>query len=613
LTDDKGILGRDGYGRAMSSSSPENSIEARPSDFAQQHFPGAASQNAPWLRDEMLAMLDHWVDWRSHRFSQDLDLPAAGRRSMGRRRLSARLSALRDALTEETPTFTPRYIAHMKSDLSLPAILGWFAALLHNPNNTSREASRVGSVIETEAIAHLATMLGYDADQAQGHFTSGGTVANFEAMWRARYRLDHCLALALHLSETSGERLDPFAAAHMGWDRFRALWAEHGLTEAALKPCSAMAGNPPDIYRRISKAAGQDYLGPVVLAPGNRHFSWDKAVNLLGLGREALWSVRLDARGRMDLEDFEKKILAAREQGRPVLMTVAVAGTTEMSAIDPLDHLFDRLDAWQQQKGWHIWRHVDGAYGGFFRAMLGGDAEGVLTSDTRAALAAMGRADSITIDPHKLGYIPYSCGAFLTSGAQTYAVSAFDAPYLTRQDLAAGKWASTLEGSRSASGAAATWLTAETLGFGPEGLGDILAGTIQARRSLEADVREAIPQARFLPGDANIACFTLAQTGEPLSVTNARTSEAFEFFQHSPAFAVSRTTLGKDGAAVKAAHLATYGGQDDSEDLVVIRLVVMSPYWCEPTVRAEMTTQFVAELAQALKASTTMPTETCEL
>ena len=573
--------------------------------FAQQHFPGARSEHTPWLRAEMSAMLDHWFDWRKRRFQTAVDAGDAVETGVGHDRLSERLAVLREALTEETPTFTPRYIAHMKSDLSLPAILGWFAAMLHNPNNTSREASRVGSVIETEAVAHLATMLGYDPDQAQGHFTSGGTVANFEAMWRARYRLDHWLAMALHLSETGGGRLDPFAAAHMGWDRFRDLWREHGLTEAALKQASAMASNPIDIHRRISRAAGIDYLGPVVIAPGNRHYSWSKAVNLFGLGNEALWSVRLDARGRLDLEDFERLVGLARDQSRPVLMTVGVAGTTEMSAVDPIDGMFDRLDRWECEHGWRIWRHIDGAYGGFFRALLDGPTEAALTPDVTAALRALPRADSITIDPHKLGYIPYACGAFLTSDAQSYAVSAFDAPYLHRPELGAGKWASTLEGSRSAAGASATWLTAETLGLGPDGLGAILAGTIEARRALEAAVTRAVPEARFLPGDANIACFTLAEEGEALSASNARTGAVFDYFQRSPAFAVSRTTLGKDCAALKAAHLAGHGGVDDGADLSVIRLVVMSPYWCDPAVRDEMSALFVAELAEALKAVAT--------
>ena len=221
--------------------------------------------------------------------------------------LAQRLSELCDALTAEIPTYTPRYIGHMKAELSLPALFGWFAAMLHNPNITSKEASKVGTVIETEAIAMLAQMLGFDPATAQGHFTSGGTLANFEGVWRARYRLDHWLALALYIAETTGTKLDIFAAAHMGWTRFRKLWSEHGLSDDTLKRYSAAASNPADVYPpHLSRAAGRDYLGPVVLVPGNKHYSWRKAANIFGLGEESFWSVALDAAGRLDLADFER-------------------------------------------------------------------------------------------------------------------------------------------------------------------------------------------------------------------------------------------------------------------------------------------------------------------
>ena len=93
-----------------------------------------------------------------------------------------------ELLEAETPKYTPRYMGHMVSELSLPAIFGHFATLLHNPNITSREAAKVGSVLEAEAVAMLATMVGY-GKSARGHFTCGGTIANFEAIWRARFRL----------------------------------------------------------------------------------------------------------------------------------------------------------------------------------------------------------------------------------------------------------------------------------------------------------------------------------------------------------------------------------------------------------------------------------------
>ena len=239
--------------------------------------------------------------------------------------------------------------------------------------------------------------------------------------------------------------------------------------------------------------------------------------------------------------------------------------------------------------------------------MLDGPPEAAVSPETAAALRAMGRSDSITIDPHKLGYVPYACGAFLTPDAERYAVSAFDAPYLDRPELGDGKWSSTLEGSRSAAGAAATWLTAETIGFGPAGLGALMAAMLETRQVFEAAVREAVPESRFLPADSNIACFTLARNGEPLSLSNARTQAVFHYFQRSPHFAVSKTTLGLDNAALIADLLGAYGGcsdlPPDETQMVVIRCVFMNPYWSEPSVRRELLPHFIEELGQAMAQS----------
>ena len=568
--------------------------------LAGAYFPGPHSENETWVRGEFQAVLDQWFDWRKGLFAGD---PGAAsnpdrlspEQVRKREELSQHLSELCRALTAETPTHTPRYIGHMKAEVSLPALFGWLAAMLHNPNNTSRESSRVGSVIETEAVAMLATMVGYDPVLAQGHFTSGGTVANFEAVWRARYRLDHWLSLGLYVAETTGEVLDPFVCAHMGWDRFRALWREHGLTDDRLRGCSAAVGNPASVWRRISDAAVRDYLGPVMLVPGNKHYSWLKAANLFGLGEDSLWSVALDREGRLDVDDFERLAGRAEAEGRPVLMAVSVAGTTETGEIDPIHRLHERLDRWRVERGLHIWRHVDAAYGGFLCSLLGGSDEGDLSPDSIAALRAIGTSESVTIDPHKLGYVPYACGAFLTRDAAAYAVSAFDAPYLDRPELGDGKWSSTLEGSRSAAGAAATWLTGRTLGFAPEGLGAVLAETIRTRAAFQTAVAEALPSVRFLePADANIVCFSIADAGEALSSANRRTGALFDVIHHSPEFSVSKTTLGPDYSALIQRHSGGYGGLVDAPGLALIRCVFMNPYWAAPDVRATLFPQFIA-------------------
>lgn len=576
--------------------SREHSAEALTGAF----FPGADSQNGVRLREQMSAMLDHWFQWRDHRFSAPASENHERLTSQHDLRLVERLNALQEALTEETPTFTPRYLAHMKADLSLPAILGWFAAMLHNPNTTSPEASRVGSRIEREAIRHLGEMMGFGA-QVEGHFTSGGTIANFEAVWRARYRMDRWLALALCISQQTGASLDFFDAAHMGWPRFRDLSDRYDINEEAIDAASALASNPCDIIRRLSIASGQPYRGPVLLVPGNRHYSWEKAADVFGLGREAVWSVELDEGGRMDIDKFIQTIQRAHLERRPILAAVAVAGTTETGALDPIDAIFDHLDALTETRGWSIWRHVDAAYGGFFRTLVHRPGDEGIGARARSSLEAIKRADSITIDPHKLGYVPYACGAFLTADAQRYAVSSFDAPYLDRPELGPGKWASTLEGSRSAAGAAATWLTAETLGFDENGLGSLLKGALDATAFLRALILRVAPAARFVPADSNILCFSIAREGDALSESNRLTEAVFRHFQSSPGFSVSKTTFAAGWEALRTEHVKGYKGHLDADEMLVIRCVVMNPYWCQPSVRDRVGGLFADELRAAVE------------
>lgn len=583
---------------------PKDHAEAMPhasaAALASAYFPGPCAENADWLALQAFRVIDSWSAWRDSLFPDDPPI-MSGEEAL-RARLARELDGLCRVFDTENPTHSPRYLAHMKSDVSLPALLGWLTALLRNPNNCATDASVAGSRIEAEAIAMLAAMVGYDPARALGHFTSGGTVANFEAVWRARFRLDHWLSMGLWLSEQTGERLDPFAAGHMGWARFRELWERHRPGDEALRACSPVAGNPMDVHRRIAAASRRDWRGPVLLAPGAAHYSWRKSANLFGLGEEAFWTVALDGQGRLDLADLERKVMCAQAQGRPVMMAVAVAGATATGALDPIEGFCDLLDRWEAERGWRIWRHVDAAWGGFLCSLLGGsDEPAVLTPDGAAALRAIGRAHSVTVDPHKQGYTPYACGAFLARDSDCYAVSAFAAPYLDRPGAETAKWTSTLEGSRSAGGAAAVWLTGRSLGFGPDGLGAIVAETVRTRRAFEQALAREIPALRFLqPADGAIACFCAARPGDRLSQVNRRTEALFEALLASPEMAVSRTSLGRADAAQIARHAAAWGGEADGEELVLVRCVLMNPYWASPGMRERLCPIILRALRRAL-------------
>ena len=57
------------------------------------------------------------------------------------------------------PFFSPRYVGHMSSDLTMASLIGYFATLLYNPNNVAAEASPVTTRMELEVADQLARMM----------------------------------------------------------------------------------------------------------------------------------------------------------------------------------------------------------------------------------------------------------------------------------------------------------------------------------------------------------------------------------------------------------------------------------------------------------------------
>lgn len=127
------------------------------------------------------------------------------------------------------------------------------------------------------------------------------------------------------------------------------------------------------------------------------HYSFEKAVDLLGLGRAQLRRIPVDELFRIDLGALEAAITADRQAGLRPACIIGIAGTTNTGSIDKLD----RLAALAAQHG--CWFHVDAAYGGAV----------MLSEMYRSMLRGIDRADSITVDPHKWFYMPFSAGGIL--------------------------------------------------------------------------------------------------------------------------------------------------------------------------------------------------------
>jgi glutamate/tyrosine decarboxylase-like PLP-dependent enzyme len=88
-----------------------------------------------------------------------------------------------ERLGDNYPYFHPLYAGQMLKPPHPVARLAYALAMWINPNNHALDGGRASSQMEKEAVARIAAMFGWDAHL--GHLTSGGTMANLEALWVA--------------------------------------------------------------------------------------------------------------------------------------------------------------------------------------------------------------------------------------------------------------------------------------------------------------------------------------------------------------------------------------------------------------------------------------------
>ncbi len=212
-------------------------------------FIGPHGENAEFLADLWDELLKRTLSHRRETFADDGDLPLGEPGEEERQRVKGGIEEFFSILHKEVPTFSNRYLGHMISDISIPALIGNISVLFCNPNLASKETAKAGIFFETRAINILAEMIGLDQEAARGHFTSGGTLANFEAFWRARYRMDHWLSMAAWLLEKGHSDKSIFHLAHQGWQDFYAYKADHDIDTHDLRERSYVIQGPGDIAR----------------------------------------------------------------------------------------------------------------------------------------------------------------------------------------------------------------------------------------------------------------------------------------------------------------------------------------------------------------------------
>ncbi len=283
------------------------------------------------------------------------------------------------------------------------------------------------------------------------------------------------------------------------------------------------------------------------------HGCISRAMDLAGFGTDALRSMPVDGSHRVDVEAMRAQIQRDREIGLRPFLVVGSAGTVDVGAIDDLAGL-NALCREQQ-----LWFHVDGAYG----------ALGMLTPTLASRLAGLESANSVALDFHKWGQVPYDAGFLLVRDSERH-LAAFAAPaaYLRRETrgLAAGSpWPCDLGPDLSRGfRALKTWFTLKA--FGTDRLGAMIERTCALARYLEAKV-SAEPRLELLaPAQLNIVCFRYRADD-----ANRVNSEIVADIQESGIAAPSTTTL--DGKLAIRAAIVNH--RTDTSDLDALVAAVL--------------------------------------
>jgi len=247
-------------------------------------------------------------------------------------------------LSSITNNIGPRYYGYITGGGNQVAVLAEMIKASLNQNNLKWHSSPVSTELERLVMCWVAEFIGYPTSSA-GVLLSGGSVANF-----------NCLAVA------------------------RKIKAPADISEEGV-----YGSRPMTVY--VSEEG---------------HSSFDKAMDMLGLGKSYLRKIPVDEQMCIDPEQLEKQVQKDKNRGLEPICAIAVAGTTNSGAVDDLQAVAEIC----QKHG--LWYHVDAAYGGP-AAKIEGVSE---------LFEGIEQADSVVVNPHKWMYVPFEAGGVLVKNPE---------------------------------------------------------------------------------------------------------------------------------------------------------------------------------------------------
>lgn len=156
-----------------------------------------------------------------------------------------------------------------------------------------------------------------------------------------------------------------------------------------------------------------------ILCAENAHFTVAQSASILGLGQNAVVKIK-DKSLEENEQLLEQTILQLKAEGLIPIAYVTTAGTTDFGSLGNIGKLADVAHSH------NMWLHVDAAFGGAL----------MFSQKHKHKLNGIEKADSVTIDFHKLFYQPISCGVFIVKDKESFNYIRLHADYLNPESNA---------------------------------------------------------------------------------------------------------------------------------------------------------------------------------
>ena len=342
-----------------------------------------------------------------------------------------------DVIGSATMNVGPHYYGYITGGGNQVAILAEMISAALNQNNLKWHSSPVSTELEKLVIKWVSQFIGY-SEKAAGAILDGGSTANF-----------NCLAVA------------------------RKNMAPDNLSS------DGMYGQKPmTIY--VSEEG---------------HSSFDKAVDVLGIGLNNLRKIPVDDQFQIRPDLLREQIQKDRKAGLHPICVIGIAGTTNTGAVDNLQELSDIA---KEEK---MWYHVDAAYGG----------PAAKLPSVRHLFGGIEEADSVVVNPHKWLYVPFEAACILVKEPEKLRRTFSLIPDYLRSNEDEGERTDLMEYQlplTKSFKSLKVWMTLKA--FGANRLRDTIQGDIENAQYLRSLIEKSNDFEMLAPVPLSIACFRFA-------------------------------------------------------------------------------------------------------